>query len=605
MTELVLSFPAAGGITLQAVGIQGPPGGGGGGGVTDGDKGGIIVSGTGAVWTVKAGSITDLMLGASAIALFAAASHTHVIANITGLQAALDGKAGTTHTHVAADVTDFAPTTRGTVLTGYAAAGSRTALAAADTILGAFNKIGKWLADLAAIAFSGSASDLSAGTVPAARMPAHTGDATSSAGSVALTLATVNSNVGSFGLAGSVAQFVVNAKGLITSVVNVAISIASTAISDSTAAGRAMLTAATAAAQTALLDVFTSGAKGLVPPSGGGTTNFLRADGTFAAPSGGSGDVTAAANFATDNRVIRSDGTTKGVQASAVSLADTGETGLPNIASPAAAATDTVNIFGSKFAGQTMPAYRGPLGNPELLQSMIGFGQWCIAVPAVGATVSIIGYNANAVGTGTTATLAGGSRRDRLPRIEYLVTTPATNAQAGWRTNALRWSVGGASAWEGGFYTVMHWGPATGATIATHRAFCGMWYDVAFIGDVDPSTLINMVGMAWDDDDTNIQFMHNDGSGVATKIDLGASFPVPTVDRANTYRLEMHSPPGSTQSVTYKVVNLETGAEATGTVTTNLPSNSTLLANQVAMSVGGTSSVIGIALGPCATKAEY
>ena len=40
---------------------------------------------------------------------------------------------------------------------------------------------------------------------------------------------------------------------------------------------------------TALLDTFTSGAKGLVPASGGGTTNFLRADGTWAAPSGGGG----------------------------------------------------------------------------------------------------------------------------------------------------------------------------------------------------------------------------------------------------------------------------------------------------------------------------
>lgn len=38
---------------------------------------------------------------------------------------------------------------------------------------------------------------------------------------------------------------------------------------------------------TALLDAFTSGAKGLAPASGGGTTNFLRADGTWAAPGGG------------------------------------------------------------------------------------------------------------------------------------------------------------------------------------------------------------------------------------------------------------------------------------------------------------------------------
>jgi hypothetical protein len=39
----------------------------------------------------------------------------------------------------------------------------------------------------------------------------------------------------------------------------------------------------TATQATALLDVFTSALKGLVPASGGGTTTFLRADGTFAA----------------------------------------------------------------------------------------------------------------------------------------------------------------------------------------------------------------------------------------------------------------------------------------------------------------------------------
>lgn len=38
---------------------------------------------------------------------------------------------------------------------------------------------------------------------------------------------------------------------------------------------------------TALLDTFTSAAKGLVPASGGGTTNFLRADGTWTAPASG------------------------------------------------------------------------------------------------------------------------------------------------------------------------------------------------------------------------------------------------------------------------------------------------------------------------------
>jgi hypothetical protein len=41
-----------------------------------------------------------------------------------------------------------------------------------------------------------------------------------------------------------------------------------------------------------VLPLVTSGAAGLAPQSGGGTTNFLRADGTWAAPAGGSGTVT-------------------------------------------------------------------------------------------------------------------------------------------------------------------------------------------------------------------------------------------------------------------------------------------------------------------------
>lgn len=47
---------------------------------------------------------------------------------------------------------------------------------------------------------------------------------------------------------------------------------------------------------TAMLNQFTTSLQGVVPGSGGGTTNFLRADGTWAAPSGGgSGTVTSVA----------------------------------------------------------------------------------------------------------------------------------------------------------------------------------------------------------------------------------------------------------------------------------------------------------------------
>lgn len=61
-----------------------------------------------------------------------------------------------------------------------------------------------------------NASNISSGTLPAGRLPAFSGDATSSAGSSALTLNTVNSNVGTFN------NVTINGKGLATAGSNVA-----------------------------------------------------------------------------------------------------------------------------------------------------------------------------------------------------------------------------------------------------------------------------------------------------------------------------------------------------------------------------------------------
>ena len=432
----------------------------------------------------------------------------------------------------------------------------------------------------------------------------HTGDVT---GATALTLATVNSNVGAFGSATQVATFTVNAKGLTTAAANVSISIPMTAISDSTAAGRAVLGAATATAQTALFDVFTSGAKGLAPASGGGTTNFLRADGTWAAPGGGgSGDVVGP-GAATDNALARFDMTTgKLIQNSVNPVSDAGEIGFPAVASPATPASGTVNLYGTDAFGPTRLGFLGPDGKLRLLQNDLGEFSVQRFQPAAGLATMVGENSINAVltGTGTSAGAVITNLHRMKPRLDVLVTTASTTAIAAIRPNgsgARMVRVGRDANAPGGFLARFVWGPATGVSNASHRAFCGLDGTTNVPTDVENSGLTTgIVGMGWDAADTNIQIMHNDLAGVATKIDLGSSFPVPTTDRSEVYELQLYSPNSLTQSVSYRVIRYNTTdntifAEATGTLTTNLPPVGTLLAPAIRMSVGGVSSVVGIA----------
>lgn len=116
-----------------------------------------------------------------------------------------------------------------------------------------------------ATASSVNLSTQATGTLQAAQAPAHTGDVTSSAGSLALTIAN---------------SAVTNAK-----MANMANNTIKGNVSGSAAAPSDL----SQTQVTAMINTFTSLLSGAVPASGGGTTNFLRADGTWAAPAGGGG----------------------------------------------------------------------------------------------------------------------------------------------------------------------------------------------------------------------------------------------------------------------------------------------------------------------------
>lgn len=252
--------------------------------IADGDKGDITVSGSGATWTIDAAAVS------------------------------------------LSKMADLATST----ILGRATAGTGVpeALSAAQvrTLLG-----------LATVATSGSAADLGTGTLPAARLPAFgSGDVsfaasggagTIAAGAVTLakqanmatasvvyrktagagapevqTLATLKTDLGLTGTNSGDQTITLTSDVTGSGTGSFATTIAADAVTNAklanvaTATIKGRATAGTGDPEdltgtqaTALLDAFTSGAKGLAPASGGGTTNFLRADGSWAAPAGGGG----------------------------------------------------------------------------------------------------------------------------------------------------------------------------------------------------------------------------------------------------------------------------------------------------------------------------
>ncbi|WP_149588881.1 DUF2793 domain-containing protein, partial [Tabrizicola flagellatus] len=274
-------------VRVRSAGTTQVVGGGGGGGVSDGDKGDITVSGSGTVWTIDAGAVTLGKLADIATGSFLGRDSTG-----TGAPEVLTPAQARGILNVADGATANAPDA------SLRDRATHTGTQPAATITG-----------LAAVATSGSAADLTTGTLPAARFDdaAHGNRAGGALHAAATTGAagfmSAADKAKLDGIAAGANNYAhPNHTGDVTSSGDGATTIAPDAVSNDKLANMASGTIKgrtgtgtgdpedlTGTQVTALLDTFTSGAKGLAPASGGGTTNFLRADGTWAAPPGGGG----------------------------------------------------------------------------------------------------------------------------------------------------------------------------------------------------------------------------------------------------------------------------------------------------------------------------
>ena len=349
-------------------------------------------------------------------------------------------------------------------------------------------------------------------------------------------------------------------------------------------------------AATAGTDYLTSvGIANLTATGTPSSTTYLRGDNTWATISGGGspGGTTGQVQY-------NSAGSFAG--AAKTKIDANGNINLAVDAAPPTAATDTLTIYNSKIGGRNMIAIMDPTGLGNVIQTHIarnGVSWWSTAGNST--TIVATGNQAlTATGTATAANIAVTNVQTRMKRLEYLVTTAATTAVAGFRAPAAQWWMGNAAG-SGGFHFICRFGPATGVATATSRLFVGMSNVVTAPTDVNPSTQTNFFGVGYDSADVNIQFMTN-AAATTTKTDLGIT--VPTVDRTSMYELAMFCAPNSA-TLYYTFTDLTSGTAVSGTVTTNLPAVNTLLAPRGYSSAGGTSSVIGIALSSLYLETDY
>lgn len=280
------------------------------------------------------------------------------------------------------------------------------------------------------------------------------------------------------------------------------------------------------------LPLFTATEAGLVPLSGGGSSNFLRADGSWAAPAGGGSsdplDLTASA--------------------------------------PAAPAAGTVRMFRRSIANRQMPGFIGPSGLDSAVQPFMArnkIGIWNPAGGTGGTVPSVFGLSAFTT-TGMTATaraVAATNMFTRTRRLGY-VTAATAGAVGHFRQPAGLITVGDGGI-LGGFHYVLRFGISDAAAVSGARMFMGLRESLT-PANAEPSTLTNCVGIGHGASDANMRLFYG-GTAAQTPIDLGANFPANTRS-VDVYELALFSAPAS-PNVHWEVTRLNTGHVASGTIT--------------------------------------
>ena len=246
---------------------------------------------------------------------------------------------------------------------------------------------------------------------------------------------------------------------------------------------------------------------------------------------------------------------------------------LVSTTDPSAPLAGNIIVYSKDIAGRQLPKWIGPSGLDTPFQPNIMFNQISVIGPGGGTTVGVLGCTVTNVGTIANPNIATTNLKTQTRRFTNTLATTTANSVASTRITSLEcWR--GNVAGQGGFFVVARFGITT--LIVGNRMFVGLTDTATAVPtNIDPttSTTPGKIGMAITANTGNWSLVHNITGTAPTVIPLGASYPINTTD---LLELVLFAKPNDSV-VTYRITNLSTNAQTSGTLSTNLPASTTPL----------------------------
>lgn len=266
-----------------------------------------------------------------------------------------------------------------------------------------------------------------------------------------------------------------------------------------------------------------------------------------------------------------------------------------------------IELYSKRIAGRHLPKIVGPSGIDTILQVGLSGNSIFMFGPNSGTTAPVV-WGGQALTTAATMsmqqTIASANPWQATQRKRWASAATA-GSSTGCRTAVAQWFRANAAGF-GGFWFRGQVGQ--NLNVNGGQFFFGLCASTGALATTAGavSALLNSIGIGYDTTDSstgNWQLFRNDGSGTATKVDLGANAPRNTT---HGFDVIIYCPPGAASEIYVRIVNLHTGVTVLDTsYTTDLPAVNTGLCFKGECNNGAVASAVNLEIAKVYIESDF